>query len=134
MLLYALTKYMAYASWCYLGLLLFTGRPSVLGAMKFGAVRWLLGLAFGLLAAMGLGSVSAQSVASLYFGVYIPLRVVEWWIMVGLISRGRPGQRALFLSIKAWLWVVGGIAISFASDMASPEGMAGRFCVGRCLC
>jgi hypothetical protein len=32
-------------------------------------------------------------------------------------------------------WVAGGILVSFASDMVSPEMIEeGRFCVGRCLC
>jgi hypothetical protein len=31
-------------------------------------------------------------------------------------------------------WVLGGLVISFATDAVSPDGLAGRFCVGRCLC
>jgi len=134
LLLYALAKFGAYTLWCLLGLHLFAARPSVARALKFGTVRWLLGLAFGLGAAVGLGSVSQQSVAMLYFGVYVPLRVFEWSIMVGLLARGGLPPRTLIRSPKAWLWVLGGIAVSFISDLASPEGMAGRFCVGRCLC
>src|SRR5262245_23575269 len=101
---------------------------------RFGAVRWLLGLAFGLAAAFGLGSVSPQSVTRLYFGVYVLLRVAEWSIMVTLFALGEPAPCTLTRRSKTWLWVLGGIAVSFASDLASPEGMAGRFCVGRCLC
>ena len=134
MLLYAAAKFVAYAIWCLLGLHQFAARPSLLGALKFGAVRWLLGLAFGLAAAIGLGSVSQQSVATLYFGLYVPLRVIEWSIMVSLLARGGPASHTLIRNPKAWLWVLGGIAVSFATDLASPEGMAGRFCVGRCLC
>lgn len=133
MLLYALAKFAAYCAWCSVGLYLFAGRASILDALKFGAVRWLLGLLFGLAAAIGLGSVSADSVAALYFGVYVPLRVIEWSIMVTILARG-PALSAAVRSPKTWFWVVGGIAVSFASDLASPEGMAGRFCVGRCLC
>ena len=84
MLLYALVKFAAYVLWCWLGAYLLAVRPSFVDALKFGGVRWLIGLAFGVAAAIGLGSISQQS--------------------------------------------------SFASDLASPEGMAGRFCVGRCLC
>ena len=134
MLLYAVAKFVAYAVWCFFGLYLFAARPSLVGALKFGAVRWLLGLAFGLLAAVGLGSVSAQSVSALYVGVYVPLRVIEWSIMARLVVRGEPASRTLIRNPKTWVWVLGGIAVSFASDLASPEGMAGRFCVGRCLC
>jgi hypothetical protein len=134
MLLYAVAKFVAYAVWWFFGLYLFAARPSLVGALKFGAVRWLLGLAFGLLAAVGLGSVSAQSVSALYVGVYVPLRVIEWSIMVRLAAGGEPAPRTLIRNPKTWVWVLGGIAVSFASDLASPEGMAGRFCVGRCLC
>jgi hypothetical protein len=134
MLLYALVKFLVYAAWCFPGLYLFAARPSLIGALKFGAVRWLLGLGFGLVVAIGLGSVSAKSVATLYLGIYMPLRVVEWSIMAVLLSRGGPGGRTLHCNPQTWLWVIGGIAVSFASDLASPDGMAGRFCVGRCLC
>ena len=134
MLLYAVAKFLAYAVWCFFGLYLLGTRPSLVGALKFGAVRWLLGLAFGLFAAIGLGSVSAQSVATLYVSVYVPLRIIEWSIMVVLIARGESGLGTLIRNPKTWLWVLGGIAVSFASDLASPEGLAGRFCVGRCLC
>jgi hypothetical protein len=133
-LLYALAKFAAYAVWCWPGLYLFAAHPSLAGALKFGAVRWLLGLAFGVAAAIALGSVSQQSVATLYFGAYVPLRIVEWSIMVALVARGCPEPRAVTRSPKAWLWVLGGIVVSFASDLASPEGVSGRFCVGRCLC
>lgn len=134
MLLYALIKFVAYAVWCFYGLHLFAVRASLLGALKFGAARWLLGLFFGFAAAIALGSVSAQSVAVVYFSVYIPLRVIEWLIMVALLSRGVSSLHSWIRYPKTWLWVLGGIAVSFASDLMSPEGMAGRFCVGRCLC
>lgn len=134
MLLYALTKFVAYAVWCFYGLHLFAAPPSLLGALKFGAVRWLLGVVFGLAAALVLGSVSTQSVAVLYFSIYIPLRIIEWFVIVVLIARGVSSLHWLIRTPKTFLWVLGGIAVSFASDLASPEGMAGRFCVGRCLC
>src|SRR5262245_27057682 len=131
---YALAKFVAYCAWSYLGLYLLVQRNTVLGALKFGAVRWLLGLAFGVAAAIALGSVSPQSVAALYFGVYVPLRIIEWSILAALVVRSSPGTRSLAGNRVAWLWIVGGVAVSFATDLASPEGMEGRFCVGRCLC
>ncbi len=134
MLLYAVVKFVAYAAWCLFGLSLFGARASLLGALKLGAARWVLGLAFGLLAAISLGSVSAPSVAALYVSVYVPLRIIEWSIMLALVTSGAPARRTLVRSPKTWLWLLGGIAVSFATDVASPEGMAGRFCVGRCLC
>jgi hypothetical protein len=134
MILYAIAKFVAYSLWCLLGLQLFAARPSVQRAAKFGAVRWLLGLAFGVFAGISIGSVDPQSVTELYFGIYVPLRFVEWSIMVALLSSGLPGRRALVRGPRTWLWVLGGVVLSFATDLASPEGIEGRFCVGRCLC
>jgi hypothetical protein len=133
-LLYAVAKYVAYCVWCGVGLWLFA--PGLLSAprsLKFGALRWLLGLGFGIAAGVALGSVSRESVAMLYFSVYVPLRVVEWTIMA-VVMRSSGGAADVLRNPRVWLWIVGGIVVSFASDLASPEGMAGRFCVGRCLC
>jgi hypothetical protein len=135
MLFYAITKLVVYCAWCLLGLWLLAPARATLGsAAKYGLLRWLIGLGFGVVAAVALGSVSRESVATLYVGVYAPLRVVEWAIMAVLIQRLSTSGAAALRSPKAWLWVAGGIVVSFASDLASPEGMDGRFCVGRCLC
>jgi len=32
------------------------------------------------------------------------------------------------------LWCAGGIIVSFLTDLLSPDGVQGRFCIGRCLC
>ena len=134
MALYAAAKFVAYCGWCWVGLWAFApAQASLTRALKYGALRWLLGLAFGLVAAIALGSVSRESVARLYFSVYAPLRVVEWLIMAIVMQRERSVTSAL-RSPRVWLWILGGIVVSFLSDLASPEGMAGRFCVGRCLC
>jgi hypothetical protein len=133
-LLYAFTKFVAYCGWCWVGLWVFTpAQASLARALKYGALRWLLGLAFGVVAAIALGSVSRESVARLYFSVYAPLRVVEWLIMAIALQRERSVASAS-RSPRVWLWILGGVVVSFLSDLASPEGMAGRFCVGRCLC
>jgi hypothetical protein len=135
MLFYALVKFFSYSLWCLLGLyLLAPSRVSPWRALGYGALRWLLGLFFGVVVAIALGSVSSESVGALYFGVYVPLRVIEWAIMAYLIHQGFSVWRSPARNARVWLWVLGGIIVSFASDLASPEGMAGRFCVGRCLC
>jgi hypothetical protein len=134
MIFYAVTKFVAYCLWCLVGLRLFApAQASLLACSKYGALRWLLGLGFGLLAAVALGSVSREAVATLYLSVYAPLRVVEWTIMAVVMQRSI-ASRILLRNPRVWFWVVGGIIVSFVSDLASPEGMAGRFCVGRCLC
>jgi hypothetical protein len=132
MIFYAVTKFAAYCLWCWLGVRLLTAVPATAGsAIKLGAIRWMLGLAFGVAAGIAIGSIPVESVASLYFATYIPLRLVEWSIMAALVG-GAP--RGVPTSVTTWWWLLGGVAVSFASDLASPEGMAGRFCVGRCLC
>jgi hypothetical protein len=133
-LLYALAKFIAYSLWSYLGLHLLADRRTLEGALKFGAFRWLLGVAFGVAAAVVLGPIPSESVTTLYFGVYVPLRIVEWTILAVVIAGSSRAQRSVVRSRGAWLWVLGGVAISFVTDLASPEGMSGRFCVGRCLC
>ena len=135
MLLYAVAKFLAYCAWCLVGLrLLAPAHATFTSSVTYGAIRWFLGLGFGLAAAIALGSVSRESVGVLYVGVYAPLRVVEWTIMAILIQRRSTGGAAALLAPRLWLWVLGGIVVSFVTDFASPEGMAGRFCVGRCLC
>jgi hypothetical protein len=129
-LLYVVVKFVAYSLWCWLGLKLFEAEKARLrDGLGFGAFRWLIGLVFGIAAGIMLGSVNSNDVPSLYVKVYVPLRIVEWSIMLFLM-----GSRSYQRSAKGWLWMLGGIGVSFLSDLASPEGMAGRFCVGRCLC
>ena len=128
---YAVTKFLAYCTWCLFALrVVAPAQATLLASLKYGSFRWLLGLGFGVAAGIALGSVSPDSVARLYFSVYAPLRIVEWIIMAVFIQ----GDSAALRNPRVWLWVLGGVVVSFASDLASPEGMAGRFCVGRCLC
>src|SRR5262245_10716436 len=109
---YGLAKLVAYCLWSYLGLYLLVQRNTLLGALKFGALRWLLGLAFGIAAAIALGSVSPQSVTALYFGVYVPLRIIEWSILAAIIARSSLARASFAGNRAAWLWVIGGVAVS----------------------
>jgi hypothetical protein len=131
MIVYAIAKYLVYSLWCYVGLRMLAGRMTPLrSALGFGAVRWLFGLVLGLVVFLAVGSVDRTSLAVLYFGIYTPLRLLEWtvmtWLMLRHHSHASVGAR--------FAWVLGGIVISFATDAVSPDGLAGRFCVGRCLC
>lgn len=131
MIVYAIVKYLGYSLWCYVGLRMLAGHTTSLRpALGFGAVRWLLGLGLGLIVFVASGSVDRSSLAVLYFAIYTPLRLLEWTVMTWLMLRGQP-ETPLRARVA---WVVGGIVISFATDAVSPDGLAGRFCVGRCLC
>jgi hypothetical protein len=131
MIVYAIAKYLVYSFWCYVGLRMLAGQVTPLRpALGFGAVRWSLGLVLGLVVFLASGSVDRNSLAVLYFGIYTPLRLFEWTVMTWLMLRHHPQASA-----RARIaWVLGGLVISFATDAVSPDGLAGRFCVGRCLC
>ena len=131
MIVYAIAKYLVYSVWCYVGLRTLGGQMTPLRqALGLGAVRWSLGLVLGLVVFFASGSVDRTSLAVLYFGIYTPLRLFEWTVMTWLILRQHPQT-----SSRARIaWVLGGLVISFATDAVSPDGLAGRFCVGRCLC
>ena len=127
--IYGIAKYVAYALWCYAGLRLFARHATARSALGLGALRWLIGLAFGLGVFVAVGSINETQVAGRYFAIYTPLRIVEWAILLALLARTeRPN------TIPAVAWIVGGVAVSFATDLVSPDGLAGRFCIGRCLC
>src|SRR5262245_66011256 len=102
--------------WCLLGLRLHDpAQATFRRALKFGALRWLLGLAFGVMAAIALGSVSSESVVRLYFGVYVPLRVVEGSIMAFLIHRAGYGRPSSACTAMTWLWRPRATGLSFVS-------------------
>jgi hypothetical protein len=128
---YAAVKFVAYSAWCAVALSLAASEATVVSsAAAFGALRWLIGLGFGVVVFLVIGSIAPEAAGRLYFVVYTPVRVVEWGIMAFLI---RGGSRRMTPG-RAMVWCAGGILVSFASDLLSPDGLAGRFCVGRCLC
>jgi hypothetical protein len=93
-------------------------------------MRWLLGLAFGVAIFFAFAT-SRDHVWQQYVAVYVPVRCVEWSI-IGVIFAPSASQLSLGRKLA---WVFAGVAVSFASDMVSPQMIEdGRFCVGRCLC
>jgi hypothetical protein len=131
---YALVKFIAYSAWCGAGLRLVAAPTTLLASLSLGAVRWMLGLVFGVAIFFLVGTIDADTAARMYFLIYSPVRVVEWGIMAALIaSRVRAQSRRAPIGALA-VWCIGGILVSFLTDVLSPEGMQGRFCVGRCLC
>jgi len=128
-LIYVLVKLACYSAWCWLGLRLW--QPDSAGPLRaaaFGIVRLAIGVVAGISIFL---LVPAQPYDLLwkYIAIYTPVRMVEWFILA-LILRHK-STRGLAATLS---WCLGGIVISFAADFASPEGVAGHFCVGRCLC
>src|SRR5579872_4770940 len=133
--IYALAKYLAYSMWCYVGVRLVQPVAANLAtAGRFGATRWLIGLAVGLAVFFFVGPINEADAARTYFVVYTPLRAIERTIMALLIShKALEGSRPV-AKVSLPLWCAGGMVVSFLTDLLSPEGLQGRFCIGRCLC
>ena len=132
---YAVAKFLAYSVWCYLGLrLVQPAASSATSSVTLGALRWFLGLFFGIVIFFMVGSIDAEAAARTYLLVYSPVRALEWGIMAFVIvKRVRLGFTFGVIG-PLLVWCVGGILVSFLTDLVSPEGIEGRFCVGRCLC
>ena len=75
---YAAAKFLAYSAWCYLGLwVVQRDAPGVGSAFQLGAVRWFIGLFFGIVVFFAVGSVDAGATFRMYFLIYTPIRLVE---------------------------------------------------------
>jgi hypothetical protein len=129
-LLYVAVKLVVYIAWCWVGLRLWRIASASFGqAAILGILRLAIGVAFGVAIFLS-GPIQPEHLVWKYIGIYAPVRMVEWLILALIIGRVAGVQKP-FSSI---LWCLGGIVVSFAADFASPEGVAGHFCVGRCLC
>ena len=133
---YIIVKFLAYSVWSALGMrLLREAKPSgsrlLMGGLGYGLVRLGLGVAFG--AAVWILTMGAlDGTAREYAAIYVPVRVVEWFLLAAFI-RAR-GPSIGWRQARVLLWVAGGVAVSFAADLASPMSIKDHFCVGRCLC
>lgn len=131
--LYVVAKFIGYSGWSLVGLKLWNHSQGVklfLNGLKFGFIRMLIGILFGLMIFIAYRT-DNTNLAFKYFIIYLPIRVIEWGILYRMISKSQPSPRS---PMQIWLWILGGILVSFAIDFLSPEGVKGHFCVGRCLC
>jgi len=129
-LIYVAVKLICYIAWCWVGLRLWRVPPvSFTRAVGFGFLRLAIGVAFGI-AIFFVVPTQPEGLLWKYIVIYAPVRMVEWFILVLIIGRKSDSQTTL----NSVTWCLGGIVVSFAADFASPEGVAGHFCVGRCLC
>ena len=129
-LIYVLIKLALYTGWCWVGLrLLRLNAPGWGKATGLGILRLAIGVLFGVSIFLAI-PVQQDDVLWKYLAIYTPVRVLEWLILAWIIRRKSQNKR---LGITL-LWCLGGIVVSFVADFASPEGVAGHFCIGRCLC
>ena len=127
--LYALAKYIGYSIWCIYGIKLASGKFDIGKGFLLGVARWVIGLLFGVVIFF-MFPANSSNLYTLYFLVYVPVRIIEWAIMTLFL----PGKLKP-LSWSYFVWILGGVVVSFLLDLVSPEWIKeGRFCVGRCLC
>ena len=116
--------------WCWVGLWIWrTDSARIKKAVALGFVRLIIGICFGV-AIFLVVSVQPENLLWKYVTVYAPVRMIEWLLMAFIFGPKLDART----TPKSLLWCVGGIVVSFAADFASPEGVAGHFCIGRCLC
>jgi hypothetical protein len=128
--IYILIKLAFYTAWCWVGLRLWRpDSPLWRKAAAFGSLRLAIGVLFGITIFLAVPA-QPNDLLSKYLAIYAPVRLVEWLILAWIIRRNSANKK---LSTTL-LWCLGGIVVSFVADFASPEGVAGHFCVGRCLC
>jgi hypothetical protein len=130
--IYITVKLLSYSLWCWIGLRwVWPGSSSLPRAFGLGVLRLMVGIFFGVAIFFFFPS-SPNALLVKYIAIYAPVRLVEWliiaWVIQLKVSRQDPS------TLRALFWCAGGIVVSFAADFASPEGVAGHFCVGRCLC
>ena len=130
--MYVLAKLATYSAWSWLGLRLLAPRAANLGrAIGYGLARLAIGIVFGILVFLFYRT-DNENLFAKYLAIYIPIRFVEWGLLAIFILQVQAIQERRWRRILAW--IAGGILASFAADLLSPEGLAGHFCVGRCLC
>jgi hypothetical protein len=126
-------KLLAYTAWCWVGLgVLAAPRPGsrIRRAGVLALLRLALGFALGWLLLFGLTAVAPEqnrlglSLPALLVG-FVFLRWLEW-SFIGALAAGRASQwRAVLLGTgpREHLWRVGGLAVSFATDLATFFGV-----------
>jgi hypothetical protein len=147
---YFLVKGLAYAAWMYVGLRVFGRGGGNKGsiAVVLGAVRLVMGLAFGFVIWVGstLFLESIQNVlgglpdwlanSATYAAVYVPVRWIEWGIFDLVLNREARTARGFFLgpSSRSRRWRAGGILISCLADIYVIASLGGMIPVGRFMC
>lgn len=130
---FLLIKLAAYTAWCWLGFRMIPAPGPDAGlrrAVVLALVRMALGLGLGWLMVFALTVVAPEqnrlglSLPALVLG-FVLLRWLEW-SFVGALAAGRARDlRRIFVgtSVKEHLWRLGGLAVSFATDLGGLLGI-----------
>jgi hypothetical protein len=121
---YILLKYAAYTGWCYAGLEYTGARRARVIAPLLGFVRQLIGIVATPLAIYFLyfplmqESLEPPLPVVYYFLIFLPLRSVEWYLML-LIIRSILKRRGEMPELGALqhVWVAGGVLLSILTDI-----------------
>jgi hypothetical protein len=138
-LLYLGCKFAAYVAWCSLGARLHGHREGLLWrGIVLGIVRLMMGAVLGLIAIVALLNLLAVTVRDtwqLYLLVYVPVRWVEWSLMVPMLDKQGPSLRGLVVgrTPSSAYWRLGGIALSCLADIPMMVSM-GSLPIGRFMC
>ena len=139
---YVCLKYLAYVMWCYAGVGLLRMDRSFRSALGLGALRLIIGVAFGfgVFLAGGMAHLDApKSDFLMYLEIYGPVRWVEWGLMALVITARERSFVGLVAgnSNRVRLWRAGGILVSICADLPillSSRGASEMLPVGRFLC
>jgi len=132
---YAIIKFILYFIWCYIGIRCLARRPPTgrWRAASLGVFRLMIGVGFGALLGgflhFGHGARNGNY-SGLYFAVLVPARWLEWSIMSFFPDLSAQGFWLFpFRDMRTLLWRLGGILISFATDI-----IAFVFVISRLIC
>ena len=124
-LFYAIVKYLAYSGWCAV-LPERVSRPWWRRGFGLGLVRLALGIAVGgCVAAAGAHLAFAARSPIPFLAMLLPVRWLEWSVtaLVGSELPLLPHFVLLGPSGRARLWMLGGMAVSFATDVVAIIAM-----------
>jgi hypothetical protein len=129
---YLALKWAGYSAWCGLGLFWAGAGVRPFAALGWGLARMVLGMVVGTTIFFTARAWSLDPSLGLYVVLYVPVRALEWALLLRLMRGGRPAMD--WKSPKSLLWIGGAVAISFATDWASPLSVGERLGMGRLTC
>jgi hypothetical protein len=119
LVLYGVVKFVAYSLWGCYGFRLYSAKgPLLAKGLRFGMVRWAIGLILGIVVFFLAGSIDQAQALFDYMAIYIPVRIFEWTLMSVLFF---PDWNKKWARLSLYYWIVAGVALSFLTDFVSPQ-------------